>query len=159
MANLRKIPLIKNKIAMALINNPAVVNLINNQGYDEVPADELIFKNIFPFFHFPDPITDKTTFICIECCPLQPKDSIFDELQIDILLFSHKDIMEYNGASRIDLLRSEVDETINGNKNLGIDEAKLQKNTAYLSDNKDYCGFTMSYTISVISRKMCGVEN
>ncbi|MPN47980.1 hypothetical protein SDC9_195584 [bioreactor metagenome] len=159
MANLREIPLIKNKIAMALINNPVIVNLIKNHGDNEIPADELIFKNILPFLYTPDSSTDETTFICIECFPLQPKDSILDELQIDIILFSHKNTMEYNGASRIDLLRPEIDETINGNKNLGVGEAKLQKNTVYVSENKDYHGFTMSYTVSVISRKMCGVEN
>lgn len=121
MANLREIPIIKNELAYEFINSQSIANAIQNKHVDVLPADEMLYDNIFPYFYTPDKTKETKTYITIESYPLTIKDKIIKKLAIDIAVFCHKSIMHYNGMTRVDFLRAEIDSLINGKTNLGID--------------------------------------
>lgn len=142
MAYLENIPIYKNTLIRALIDNPKITEYIGRIGVD---PDELIGSNIYPFPYIPSTQETAKTYICCDIYVPRVQDMMFKDVQLVINVFSHKTIGTYYGKSRVDLLTSEIDKMLNGNQDYGIDAAQLKQVTPYIP-NDLYFGKTMYYT-------------
>ena len=131
MANSREIIDYKQHLVSLIINNEAIVELINQEGIDS-PQD-LIHKNIYEFIRVPDAPEEQKTYICIEVDvpEVYSVNFLFKKLVIHIHVITHQGLMITDmGGARTDLIAAELDTMLNGYKGIGQKPLELISNVA-----------------------------
>lgn len=127
----------KRKLASIFINDPRMVELLNN---DEVKIpEELIYKNIFPFIRIPEAPDEQLNYICYKAYMPQvySQSMFYQKMVIEIYVISHQgELITDEGATRIDLLAEEVENLLNGSMEFGKKPLEL------ISNIEDNCGNT-----------------
>ena len=155
MANSREIIAYKQHIASLLINNEAIVDLINQEGI-ESPQD-LIHNNIYEFIRIPEAPEEQKTYICIEVDvpEVYSVNFLFKKLVIYIHVISHQGLMiPHLGGARTYLLAAEIDTMLNGYRGIGQKPLELISNVAERVGEK-HRGRVLTFLASDINADPC----
>lgn len=115
---------------------------------------DLIGENIYPNPYIPDTQSEVKNYICLDIYVPKVRDMLFKDVQIVINIFSHKDSSTYKGDSRVDLINIEVDKTLNGSFDYGIDKVDLVSVMPYIPNNK-FFGKQVIYTVPNFNQRRC----
>lgn len=110
----------------------------------QINGREMMYKNIFPYAFIPDTITNASTFICFDLEVERVQNRTFKDINILFWTFTHQTLMRTSEGIRTDILASEIDKIINGNRNLGLGTVELKK-VLRVNPAKDYHGRSLIY--------------
>ena len=105
---------------------------------------EMMYKNIFPYSFVPDTVVNSSTFICFDLEIQRVENRTFKDINILFWIFTHQSLMRTNEGIRTDLIASEVDKILNGNRDLGLGTVELKK-VLRVNPAKDYHGRNLVY--------------
>lgn len=123
----------KKKLMSSIINSSELISLIDNDCVKDgecVNADELIYKQVFPYYFIPNTQTEALTYVIMKVNGLGIKNEIYNQAEVYICVISHQDIMKVprGGGTRIDLMGEVVEELFNGRDDFGFGEMQLKSN-------------------------------
>lgn len=122
----------KKKLINTIATSPELVALINKNYIDEsgecVDSDELIYKQIFPYYYIPETQTEAQSYVIMKVNGLGIKNKIYNSAEVYICVISHQDIMEAKGGTQIDLMGEIIEELFNGRDDFGFGEMELLSN-------------------------------
>ena len=129
MANSSEIIRYKQQLTSLVINNEAIVKLINEQDIDN--PEDLIYHNVYDFVRIPETIDEERTYICfkVDVPEVYRSSFLFKQLIITVYVISHQKqmITEY-GGTRIDLIGALIDKMLNGRRDIGKKKLELISN-------------------------------
>lgn len=114
---------------------------------------EMMYKNIFPYAFVPNTVTNANTFICFDLEVQRVENRTFKDINILFWIFTHQSLMRTDEGIRTDLIASEVDKILNGNKDLGLGTVELKK-VLRVNPAKDYHGRTLVYRSVDFNRRI-----
>ena len=122
----------KKKLITAIATSPELVALINDDYIDEngecVDSDELIYKQIFPYYYIPETQNEQKSYVIMKVNGLGIKNKIYNKAEVFICVISHQGIMKVKGGTRIDKMGEIVEELFNGRDDFGFGEMELVSN-------------------------------
>lgn len=155
MANSQEIVRYKQQLTSLIINNAAIVKLINEPEITN--PEDLIYHNIYDFVRVPETIDEEKTYICIKVDVPQVYRSsfLFKQLIISIYIISHQKqmITEY-GGTRIDLISALLDKMLNGRRDIGKKKLELISNIEDSVGSKHRCRI-MKFKAEDINNSKC----
>ena len=132
MAKTSPITRYKKKLITSIVNSPDLISFVNDNYVDSgecIDSDELIYKQIFPFYYVPDTQTKAQSYVMIKVNGLGVKNKIYNKAEVFVCVASHQDIMQTkDGGTRIDLMSEIVEELFNGRDDFGFGEMELKYN-------------------------------
>lgn len=133
MAKTSPITRYKRKLITSIVNSPDLIALVNDNYIEDgecVDSDELIYKQIFPFYYIPDTQTKAQSYVIMKVNGLGVKNKIYNKAEVFICVVSHQDIMQTKGGgTRIDLMGEIIEDLFNGRDDFGFGEMELKFNT------------------------------
>ena len=130
MARTSPITRYKRKLITSIVNSPDLIALINDNYVDEgecVNSDDLIYKQIFPFYYIPDTQTKAQSYVIMKVNGLGVKNKIYNKAEVYICVISHQEIMQAKGGgTRIDLMGEIIEDLFNGRDDFGFGEMELK---------------------------------
>lgn len=122
----------KKKLMSCIVNSPELISLINENYVEDgecTNADELIYKQIFPFYYIPETQTETLAYVIMKVDGLGINNKIYNKATVYICVISHQDIMETRrGGTRIDLMGEIIEDLFNGKDDFGFGEMELKSN-------------------------------
>lgn len=110
MANLHKAVITyKQRAISEILEDEALVSAINSHV---ASADEIVYRNIYPFFRVPTADTETTTYltICIDYPETYHPENNIRQIALKICIIVHQDLMETDyGATRLDYIAERCD--------------------------------------------------
>ena len=138
----------KNRLLNMILDSNEVGELLTNGKFDPNDAEDLIYKNIFPFLYVEDVQTTTQTYVCIEVDVPRTMDFTFKDMKVIVWCYCHKNIMKYRKkgykGTRSDILSTMVDNLLNSSNNFGLGRLKLQSAT-YFSPGQKFYGRQLIY--------------
>ena len=133
MARTSPIKKYKNKLMLSIVTSPELIELVNKDYIDSgecVNSDELIYKQLFPYYYIPETQTEVLPYITMKVNGLGVKDKIYNKAEVYIRVISHQDCMyvKGGGGTRIDLMGEIIEELFNGRDDFGFGEMELKWN-------------------------------
>lgn len=133
MARTSPITRYKRKLITSIVNSPDLIALVNDNYIEDgecIDSDELIYKQIFPFYYIPDTQTKAQSYVIMKVNGLGVKNKIYSKAEVYICVVSHQDIMQTKGGgTRIDLMGEIIEDLFNGRDDFGFGEMELKFNT------------------------------
>ena len=133
MARTSPITRYKRKLITSIVNSPDLIALVNDNYVEDgecIDSDELIYKQIFPFYYIPDTQTKAQSYVMVKVNGLGVKNKIYNKAEVFVCVASHQDIMETKGGgTRIDLMGEIIEGLFNGRDDFGFGEMELKFNT------------------------------
>lgn len=122
----------KKKLVTTIANSPELIELLND-GYVEdgecVDSDELVYKQIFPYYYIPETQTEVLPYVTMKVNGLGVRDKIYNKAEVFICVIAHQDCMKTNdGGTRIDLMGEIIEDLFNGKDDFGFGEMELKSN-------------------------------
>ena len=132
MAYLSELTEFKRKIANLMVNDEMLVELVSGEKGKQLPAADLIGKNIYLYDYVDDTLKDARTLICIEIDEDNFTSPTARDFEIHIYVCVHKRQMNFideNGRGQIrrDLICSRVDALLNNRTDMGFQKMKPQR--------------------------------
>lgn len=135
----------KNQLMKDLLTSESIVSLLDSK-IDIRDADNLAYKQVFPFEYVPDTVQGGDTYICFDVDIQGVSNKTFLTPIIHIWVFSHKSKLRLpEGGVRTDKLCSEICKTINGSRFYGLGELNLYAVKRF-APMTDYQGKMMTFT-------------
>ena len=133
MARTSPIKKYKNKLMLSIATSPELIELVNKDYVDSgecVDSDELIYKQLFPYYYIPETQTEALSYITMKVNGLGVKGKIYNKAEVYICVISHQDCMyvKGGGGTRIDLMGEIIEELFNGRDDFGFGEMELKSN-------------------------------
>lgn len=132
MARTSPITRYKKKLVTSIATSPDLVSLLNEEYVEDgecVDSDELIYKQIFPYYFIPETQNDQKSYVIMKVNGLGLKNKIYNKAEVYICVISHQGCMKTNdGGTRIDLMGEIVEELFNGRDDFGFGEMELVSN-------------------------------
>lgn len=126
MANLHNAIINYKQDAIAdIIHNPDLVRVLNP---DVANAEDLVYKNIFPFFRVPTIDSETLTYITV--CVSYPEafhpENFTRDVNLTICIICHQDEMLTDfGATKLDYIGSKLDDIFLNSKRYGVGKVFL----------------------------------
>ena len=132
MARTSPITRYKKKLISSIVTSPDLISLINIDYVEDgecVNSDDLIYKQIFPFYYIPDTQKEAKSYVIMKVNGLGMKNKIYNKAEVYVCVISHQDIMETDkGGTRIDLMGEIIEDLFNGRDDFGFGEMELKFN-------------------------------
>lgn len=135
----------KIKLMSTMINSPDLINLVNDKYTEDnlcnENTDELIYKQLFPFYYIPDVQTDKLSYIMMKIDIFGTKKKLYNRVDVYICVMSHQDCMQVQNepGTRIDLMAECVERLFSGRDDFGFGEMALVGNQESSITDKHRC--------------------
>ena len=133
----------KNKLISSIVNSPELISLINEKYVKDgecVDADDLIYKQIFPFYFIPETQVKALSYVIMKVDGLGTKNKIYNKAEVYICVISHQNVMKTNkGGTRIDLMAEIIEDLFNGKDDFGFGEMELKYNIEDNINNTHRC--------------------
>lgn len=162
--NLEEIGSFKNKVVSKLINDENIIDvLIGDIDSIDDPESAMLGKNgtgkggcVFKFEYVPDTQEDSKTFLCVEVVPERTNGDSVTEMTIYVFVYCSKNLMQTyrrkgQAGTRVDILASDVDKVLNGNKEFGIGPLEWAGSSIY-KPASCYYGRMLVYQVSAFRR-------
>ena len=116
MAYLSELTEIKRKIANLIVNDEMLVELISGEQGKQLPAADLIGKNVYLYDYVDDTLKDARTLVCIEIDENDYTSPTARDFELHVYVCVHKSQMNFidengRGQVRRDLIASRIDRT------------------------------------------------
>lgn len=152
----------KKKLISSIVNSPELISLIDNQYIvdDECEnADDLIYKQIFPYYYIPETQTKALAYILMRVNCYGIPNSIYKKADVYIYVVSHQDIMyvKNGGGTRIDLMGEVVEKLFNGRDDFGFGEMELISNLEDNINNTHRCRI-LQFSVEDFNTNACRDE-
>lgn len=142
----------KNQLLEDMLTNKTIVRLLSNDCSTDIPAESLMFEQVFPCEYVPDVTEHGKTFICCEVDIERVSNKTFLSPTIYIWIFTHKSLVRApQGGLRIDKLCSEIAGILNGSRQYGLGELNL-KSARRFSPITNYQGRVLTFTAKDFNR-------
>ena len=132
MARTSPITRYKRKLITSICSSPDLIALVNEDYIEDgecVDSDDLIYKQIFPYYYIPDTVTEAQSYVIMKVNGLGINNKIYNKAEVYICVMSHQDVMKAKGGgTRIDLMGEIVEELFNGRNDFGFGEMELISN-------------------------------
>ncbi len=132
MAKTSPITRYKRKLVTSICNSPDLIALINDDYIEDgecINSDDLIYKQIFPYYYIPETQTSAQPYVIMKVNGLGMKNKIYNKAEVYICVVSHQDRMQAKGGgTRIDLMGEVIEELFNGRDDFGFGEMELISN-------------------------------
>jgi len=160
----QKLPLsqYKDAIMQSLLDNDNIVKILNSTRPDffsvAMPAEResLLYKNIHPYRHIPKIQEVADTFISmgITLSWDGQNKSVLRNLNIYIYVLTHQTLQRTAyGATRTDMLASEIQESLSKLYGVGLSNMYLSSLSEQQLAESEYNGVIMQYTMKDINEK------
>lgn len=129
MAYLSELTEIKRKIANLIVNDEMLVELISGEQGKQLPAADLIGKNVYLYDYVDDTLKDARTLVCIEIDENDYTSPTARDFELHVYVCVHKSQMNFidengRGQVRRDLIASRIDALLNNRTDLGFQKLK-----------------------------------
>lgn len=129
MAYLSELTEIKRKIANLIVNDEMLVELISGERGRQLPAADLIGRNVYMYDYVDDTLKDARTLVCIEIDEGDFTSPTARDFELHIYVCVHKSQMNFidengRGQVRRDLIASRIDALLNNRTDLGFQKLK-----------------------------------
>ena len=119
----------KNRLMLDLLTNPEIVRLLDD-NYSITPpvkAQDLVYKQVFPYEYVPDTVEHGQTFICCEADIRRINEKSFMDIELYVWVFTHESKLRLPDRSgiRTDKLSSEISKVLNGSRFYGLGTLNL----------------------------------
>lgn len=123
----------KKKLMSSIVNSPELIALIDDSYVIDGEcenADDLIYKQIFPYYYIPETQQETLAYVLMKVNGLGMRNKIYNKAEVYICVVSHQDIMyvKNGGGTRIDLMGEIVEDLFNGRDDFGFGEMELLSN-------------------------------
>lgn len=162
--NLDEIGVFKNRVVSKLINDENVLDvLLGNTDDIDDPETLLLGKNgsgeggcVFKYEYVPDTQENSKTFLCVEVVPEQTSGDSIAMMTIYVFAYCSKNLMQTyhrkgQAGTRIDILVSDIDKLLNGNKEFGIGPLEWAGSSIY-KPAQCYYGRMLVYQVGSFRR-------
>ena len=152
----------KNKLMSSIINSPKLIALVNDSYIEDgeiIDANDLVYKQIFPFYYIPDTQTETLSYVIMKVNGLGVSGKIYNKAEVYICVMSHQDIMKVEdaGGTRIDLMGEIIEDLFNGRDDFGFGEMELKSN-AEININTTYRGRELRFFVEDFNADACKDE-
>lgn len=139
----------KNQLMGDLLQNEKIVDMLNSDMLsddpDYVTAENLPYKQIYPYEFIPETVEHGFTFICFDVDIQKSLNGTFLEPTLYIWVFTHKSKLRLpEGGVRTDAICSEIAKTINGSFFYGLGELDMHS-TKRFAPMSNFNGKVMSF--------------
>lgn len=115
-----------------LVNNKAIVKLIEADPAEVEYDDDLINSHIFSYYKNPETEDEQRTyiFVFIDAASTATRNQLMKNLTITFVVATHKRLMYVNGeiGNRLDVMSALIDEQFNNYDLLGVGYLRLLSN-------------------------------
>ena len=152
----------KSKLMSSIINSPELIALVNDSYIEDgeiIDANDLVYKQIFPFYYIPDTQTETLSYVIMKVNGLGVSGKIYNKAEVYICVMSHQDIMKVEdaGGTRIDLMGEIIEDLFNGRDDFGFGEMELKSN-AEININTTYRGRELRFFVEDFNADACKDE-
>lgn len=159
LANAEEIPVYRQKIMEALINNKSVCELVLNRTITEIDSDiqdELTNGHIYKFPYVPDVQETAKTYINFDIDGENSNaTNLYKDMSLYFWIFSHKSIIKHStGDLRTDLLNIQVQRLFNDNADFGIGKMFLLRDRMFTYGD-DYAGRRLIFQVKDLNKANC----
>lgn len=146
-------------ITNTILSNETIVKVLSNDTLDLESADELLWEHLVPQQYIPDTITETGSYILYDMdenvlYSRGSTNSTYTELTLYFWVLTHKDMPNYKGRLRNDILSRELKKMFNETDGLGIAKNHLMYNRIYNTPNYKYMGRLLAFKITDWSDKV-----
>lgn len=141
----------KQKLLTAFVNSDEICELLfNKKPYTEDDVEKLMYTQVFPYLYTDETQTETLTYLCFEVDVPRFSSGTVKNMNIIVLAYCHKDIMEYQKkgyyGTRVDILADMVERKLRDSYDFGIGKPELVSVTNFFPNNK-YYGRQLIYTV------------
>ena len=156
MAHLKEITVYKNQLMKAICTNEKIQELLRVSGDEGMSGKDFVYERVFPYVYVPETTEKGYAYICFDLIVPRVWSSVAKQVEIDVYIMSHQDIMRLpEGAGiRIDLIAHEIDKILNGSTAYGMGGVELTYFGHFVPIN-GYYGHQLRYKVSDINRSLC----
>lgn len=134
----------KKKLMSSIVNSPELITLVNSNFVVDGEcenADELIYKQIFPYYYIPDTQDKSLAYVLMKVNGLGIRNKIYNKAEVYICVAAHQNIMyvKNGGGTRIDLMGEIIETLFNGRDDFGFGEMELLSNIEDSINNTHRC--------------------
>lgn len=151
-------------ITNTILSNETIVKVLANieddDGFDiDKVGESLLGKRLMPQQYVPDTVTDTGSYILYDLdenvlYSRGSTNSTYTELTLYFWILTHKDMPNYKGRLRNDILSRELKKMFNETDGLGIAKNHLMYNRIYNTPNYKYMGRLLAFKITDWSDKV-----
>lgn len=146
-------------ITNTILSNETIVKVLSNDELDLETADELLGEHLIPQQYVPDTVTETGSYILYDLdenvlYSRGSTNSTYTELTLYFWVLTHKDMPNYKGRLRNDILSRELKKMFNETEGLGIAKNHLIHNSIYNTPNYKYMGRLLEFKITDWSDKV-----
>lgn len=119
----------KNKAISEMLQDAELVHAIDDKV---TSVDELIYRNIFPYFRVPTADTETLTYItvCVDLPEAYHPENFMRDIALKICVIVHQSEMETNyGATRLDYIAAKIDDIFSESLKYGYGKLRLLSST------------------------------
>lgn len=149
--NLAEVYDYKNQLMKDLLTDKRIVELLDS-GVLFQNADQLVYKQVFPYEYIPDTVEHGHTFICCDVDVQVPNTRVLGDTQLFytpilyVWVFTHKSKLRLpEGGVRPDAIVAEIANKINGSHFYGLGELQLYSAKRF-APIIDFQGKALSFT-------------
>ncbi len=123
----------KKKLMSLIVNSPELISLVNDEYVTDGEcenADDLIYKQIFPYYYIPETQEETLSYVLMKVNGLGVRGKIYNQAEVYICVAAHQRIMKvkHGGGTRIDLMGEAIEELFNGRDDFGFGKMELKSN-------------------------------
>ena len=116
----------KNQLMNDLLTDDTILHLLSDDAGDDLKAEDLIYKKVFPYEYVPDTVETAGTFICCEVDITETDGKTFLRPTVYLWVFTHRSKVRLKeGGIRVDKLSSRITKLLNGSRMYGLGEMNL----------------------------------
>lgn len=141
----------KNRLAEDLMTHENIVKLLNKDlTLDN--AEQLMYRQIFPYEYVPETIENAQTFICFDVDLKRSVSKTFYNPVLYIWVFTHKSMQRLpDGGLTVDSLCSAIAEAIDGSRFYGLGTLELYSVSRFAPQTA-YLGKVMTFNMTEFKR-------
>lgn len=141
----------KNQLMSDLLTNEKLVKLIDpNMSLDD--ADELAYKQVFPYEYIPDTVGEGKTYVCFDVDILNVTNKTFLNPTLYVWIFTHRtNLRMAQGGLLVDEFCAELCNAINGSRMYGLGELEF-KSMRRFAPMTDYQGKCLVFEAVEVNR-------
>jgi len=132
----------KNHLMRDLLTHENIRRLLSDDATSIPAADDLMYKQVFPYEYVPETVQEGMTFICSDVDVSMSEGTTFLYPTLYVWVFTHRSLLRLpEGGVRTDALVCEIARTINGSRSYGQGELTLYglKRFAPMTDYQGKC--------------------
>lgn len=156
MAYMMEITSYKEKMAQKFCTSDGLSALLKMVGEESMSASDLMYNRVFPYEYVPDVTEVNRAFVCFDIDVVDVESDIIKIVDINVYVFCGKEIIRLPDSKgiRTDVMASEVDKIMNGNRTIGLGAISLLTCKTFVPMS-GYYGRQIRYRVKDFNKYIC----